>query len=168
MVLPIYARKAAAAARTAPKEMTLAAAAPVDSGTPAEEVPLAPPDEAVEAGLEAVPEAEPVEGLAELATGTVVLPAGTAEVTRVGTTTGTELATAGTELAAEAAELMTEATEEATSMSLVKDPWTSENVVDLPAGTETAGTDVAAAGVETAGTEAVAVAGGAWIVPSLI
>lgn len=145
MVLPIYARKAAAAARTAPKEMTLAAAAPVDSGTPAEEVPLAPPDEAVEAGLEAVPEAEPVEGLAELATGTVVLPAGTAEVTRVGTTTGTELATAGTELAAEAAELMTEATEEAT------------------AGTETAGTDVAAAGVETAGTEAVAVAGGAWI-----
>lgn len=72
----------------------------MDSGTPAEEVPLAPPDEAVEAaGLEAEPEAEP-EGVAELATGTLLLPA-EAE----GTTTGAELP-AGAETAG--AELMTE------------------------------------------------------------
>jgi hypothetical protein len=63
----------------------------VDWGTPAEDVPLAPPDEAVEAaGLEADPEAE-------LATGTLLLPAG-AE----GATTGAELPagaeTAGAEL----------------------------------------------------------------------
>lgn len=77
----------------------LEAAEPEDSGTLAEEVPLAPPDEAVDAGLEAVPEAEPLEGTAELAMGTLVLPAGGAtEVTRVGTeTAGTELATAGAE-----------------------------------------------------------------------
>ena len=121
MVSSIYARKAAAAAKTAPKEMMLATAAPVASGTPAEEVPLAPPDEAVEAGLEAVPVAEPLEGFAELAMGTLVLPAGGAtEVTRVGTTTGT-VPTAGTELATDAAELATEAAEEATGVSLVKE-----------------------------------------------
>lgn len=120
MVSSIYARKAAAAAKTAPKEMMLATAAPVASGTPAE-VPLAPPDEAVEAGLEAVPVAEPLEGFAELAMGTLVLPAGGAtEVIRVGTTTGT-VPTAGTELATDAAELATEAAEEATGVSLVKE-----------------------------------------------
>jgi hypothetical protein len=61
-------------------------------------VPLAPPDEAVEAGPEAEPVAEPLLGLAELATGTLVLPAvGATEVTRVGTTTGAELATGAEE-----------------------------------------------------------------------
>jgi len=92
-------KKAARAPTTASRPTPAWAAAPVDSGTPAEEVPLAPPDEAVEAaGLEAEPEAEP-EGLAELATGTLLLPA-EAE----GTTTGAELP-AGAETAG--AELMT-------------------------------------------------------------
>ena len=91
MVLPIYARKAAPTAKTRPpRETMLAAAAPVDSGALADEVPLAPPDEAVEAGPEAEPLAEPL-GLAELAAGTLVLPAeGATEVTRVGTTTEAE------------------------------------------------------------------------------
>jgi hypothetical protein len=90
-------KKAARAPTTASRPTPAWAAAPVDWGTPAEDVPLAPPDEAVEAaGLEADPEAEP-EGLAELATGTLLLPAG-AE----GATTGAELPagaeTAGAEL----------------------------------------------------------------------
>ena len=107
----------------------------MDWGALADEVPLAPPDEAVEAGLEAEPEAE-AEGRAELAMGTLVLPAGGAtEVTKVGTTTGTELA-AGAELT------------------------TAEE--GMGEGRDTAGTDVATAGAEDrAG--AVAVAGGAWI-----
>lgn len=91
----IYARKTAPTARTRPpRETMLAAAAPVASGTLAEEVPLAL--SAVEEGLlpEPVPEAE---GEAELAAGTVVLPAGTAEVTRLVATTGTELTAAGTD-----------------------------------------------------------------------
>lgn len=102
----LYAKKAAPTARTRPPtEIMLAAAAPVDSGMLAEEVPLAPPEEAVDAGLEGVPEAEPLLGLAEEATGTLVLPAGGAtEVTRVGTTTGTELTAAGMELGTAGAE----------------------------------------------------------------
>jgi hypothetical protein len=98
----------------------------------------------VEAGLEAVPVVEPLGGLAELATGTLVLPAGgTTEVTKVGTTTGTELATTGTELATTGTELATEAAEDAT------------------AEVGTTGTGVGTAEVETTGP--VAVAGGAWI-----
>ena len=124
MVSPIYARKAAPTARKRPPiETKLAAAAPVDSGTLAEEAPLAPP-EAVEDGPlpEPVPEAEPLLGRAELAIGTLVLPEGRAvgEIgdgkftggTELATggrelSTGTELATSGTELVASLAELST-------------------------------------------------------------
>lgn len=126
IVSPIYARKTAPTAKKRPPiETMLAAAAPVDWGALAEEAPLAPPAEAVEEGLlpEPVPEAEPLLGRAELATGTLVLPAGGAiEVARVGGTTkaelaivGNELAIAGTELAASGTELAISDTELATS-----------------------------------------------------
>lgn len=93
-VSPTAYKKAARAPATAKRPTPAWAAPPLDSGTLAEELPLAPPDEAVEAGLEPVPEAEP-EGWAELATGTLVLPAGGAtEETTEGTTAGAELAAA--------------------------------------------------------------------------
>lgn len=140
---------------TPPMETMLAAAAPVDSGTLAEEVPLAA--EPVEAEPEPVPVA--LLGAAELAAGTLVLPAGAVtEVTRVGTAAEAELTAAGTELTAAEGDEMTDAW-------LVKG-CDELMLFDLPAGRETGGIDVAPAGVETAGAEtagAVGVAGGAWI-----
>lgn len=106
MVSPIYARMAAPTARARPpKEAMLTPAAPEASGRLAEELPLAPPEEAVEAGLEAAA----LEGLAELAMGTLVLPAG-------GATEEAMEGTAGTELTIE---LTMDATDEATVWNLV-------------------------------------------------
>lgn len=75
MVLPIYARKTAPRATTRPPKETMLAAAPLDSGGG---VPLAPPAEAVDEGLEPEPEpepeaeaeAEPLEGAGVVKTGT--------------------------------------------------------------------------------------------------
>lgn len=155
-------KKATRAPTTARRPTPAWAAAPVDPGTLADEVPLAPPDEAVEAGPEAELEAKP-EGRAELATGTLVLPAGGAtEVTMVGTTP-TELArvgtTTGTELTAEAEPTTSE---EGMASVLSVRVYHELMVFGLREGNETAGTDVATAGAEDTA-EPVAVAGGAWI-----